>query len=295
MVSLFVLALCVATAEWALCRHRGLPAATLAETGRSLWLGLGNLLTTILFAELNLAFWYVCYEFRAFDLKVDWLYFVALLVLWDLSFYAYHRVAHSVRWFWAAHVNHHSGVELNLFTGLRNTWTGLIAGDAIFKAALVLIGFAPEHVLLASALQLVISFFQHTQLVGRLPGPIEFIFSTPSHHRVHHARNENCLDKNFGGVFIIWDRLFGTFLDERSAPTLTYGVPEAPAKWGPFSLPFHEWQRMLSDVRRARWRDKLAFLVRPPGWSPQVGKVPAPPPSAVPMPSAVSGRGPAQR
>lgn len=257
--------------EQAILWRRDPRSYSATETLGSFWLGLGNLATTALAAGFMLSFWRFCFEFRLFDLHRGVPYYVGLFVACDLMFYVYHRCAHEIRWFWAAHVNHHSSTAFNFATSIRETWTGALAGDMLFRGVLVLVGFSPEDVAVTYSIQLTYAFFLHTEWIGRMPVWIEAVFSTPSHHRVHHGSSPECLDKNFGGVFIVWDRLFGTFRDEADVPQLTYGATEGPNPRSLLSLPFHEWADMLLDVWHAPWRYKAGYLFMRPGWKHSVG------------------------
>jgi sterol desaturase/sphingolipid hydroxylase (fatty acid hydroxylase superfamily) len=153
-----------------------------------------------------------------------------------------------VRIGWAAHVNHHSSRHYNLSTALRQSFTTPLTG-IWFWTPLPLLGFAPEHVLLAHSANLLYQFFLHTESVGSL-GPVEWILNTPSHHRVHHGRNARYLDRNYGGIFIVWDRLFRTF--EPESEPCDYGLTKNLETWNPIRIGFHEWVAMGREVLAAR-------------------------------------------
>lgn len=238
------------------------------DTLTSLALGLGSTVAAALSAGavFALATWVA--RFRIFDLSYAWYWFAICFVLDDLAYYAFHRSAHRVRWFWASHVIHHSSQHYNLSTALRQTWTGFVSLNFLFRLPLFLIGFPPAMVFFVAALNLVYQFWIHTEAVGRMPRCVEAVMNTPSHHRVHHATNARYLDRNYAGVFIVWDRLFGTFERERDDDRPRYGLVH---NLGSFSLlwaAFHEWIGIARDVRAAPgWRAKLGYLWRPPGWS----------------------------
>ncbi len=137
----------------------------------------------------------------------------------DLAYYVFHRSAHRVRWFWASHVIHHSSQHYNLSTALRQTWTGFLSIAFIFRLPLFLIGFPPAMVFFVAGLNLIYQFWIHTEAIDRMPRWFEAVMNTPSHHRVHHATNARYLDRNYAGVFIVWDRMFGTFEPETEAET----------------------------------------------------------------------------
>ena len=209
------------------------------------------------------------YQYRLFTLKLDDVFTgIAFFVLFELAYYWHHRLAHEVRWLWATHSVHHSPEEMNLSVAARLGWTGLLSGSFLFFAPLVLIGFQPIAVFLMLAASLFYQIWIHTELVDRLPGPIEWLFNTPSHHRVHHASNEQYLDKNYGGVLIIWDRVFGTFAAETERPD--YGLTEPVKSYNPVRIAMWEWGRMARDVLAARsFSQVLNYLFAPPGWSPE--------------------------
>jgi sterol desaturase/sphingolipid hydroxylase (fatty acid hydroxylase superfamily) len=208
------------------------------------------------------------YQFRLFDLGFGWWVFVAAFVLDDVCYYWFHRTAHRVRWFWAAHVIHHSSQHYNLSTALRQTWTGFIAFGFLFTLPLYLIGFHPVIVAFVSGVNLIYQFWIHTEVIGRMPRWFEAVMNTPSHHRVHHATNPRYLDANFAGVFIIWDRMFGTFVEERGDDRPRYGLVRNLAGFNILWAAFHEWIGIARDVWSAPgWRNKIGYMVREPGWS----------------------------
>jgi sterol desaturase/sphingolipid hydroxylase (fatty acid hydroxylase superfamily) len=185
----------------------------------------------------------------------------------DFSFYWHHRLSHSVRLLWAAHENHHSARTLNLAVALRQSW-GEIFYKFLFWAWMPLVGFHPLMIFMMMSISLIYQYFQHTDLVGKL-GPLEWIFNTPSHHRVHHATNIKYLDKNHAGIFIIWDRLFGTFQEEDEREKPTYGVRKDFHSYNPFVIASHEYIDLWRDVRRAKSvGEALGYLFGPPGWQP---------------------------
>lgn len=192
---------------------------------------------------------------------------VLLFLADDLTYYSFHRANHEVRLLWAGHVPHHSSVHLNYATALRQG-----VGERLHKflwwAWLPLVGFDAVMILTMMAVSLFIQFFVHTQLLDRLPAPLEWLFNTPSHHRVHHASNVAYLDRNHAGVLILWDRLFGTFAAESPGDPPRYGLTKNVSTHDPVELAIHEYSALLADVRRApRWVDKLRYLLLAPGWS----------------------------
>jgi sterol desaturase/sphingolipid hydroxylase (fatty acid hydroxylase superfamily) len=231
----------------------------------SLSLGLANVLVTALTkAGATLAF-LTAYHFRLFDLGTGWPAWLMLFVADDFCYYWFHRVHHEVRLFWAAHVNHHSSRFYNLSTALRQSWTTPITGP-IFWVPMALLGFHPAMILTAQAVSLIYQFWIHTEFIGRL-GPLEWLLNTPSHHRVHHGSNVEYLDRNYGGILILWDRLFGSFEPER-AP-VDYGLTTNIDSFNPIRVGFHEWVAMFRDAAHANgWRQRLGHVFQPPGWSP---------------------------
>jgi sterol desaturase/sphingolipid hydroxylase (fatty acid hydroxylase superfamily) len=212
-----------------------------------------------------LAMW--LWEHRLFDIGWAWWAFVLCFVLDDLAYYWAHRTGHRVRWFWAAHVNHHSSQHYNLSTALRQTWTGFLALSFIFRIPLAFVGFHPAMLLFVGGVNLVYQFWIHTEAIGRLPRWFEAVMNTPSHHRVHHATNPRYLDANYAGAFIVWDRIFGTFVPEVEDEPIRYGIVRQLGTFNLLWSAFHEWIGIARDVWSAPWPHKLSYLWRPPGWS----------------------------
>lgn len=196
-----------------------------------------------------------------------WWVWVLAIVLADLAYYLQHRMSHRIRMFWAAHNVHHSSQYFNLSTALRLSW--LIPGSflaTIGYVGLALIGIPAWLVFLSQAIVLLYQFPIHTERVDRLPHAIEYVFNTPSHHRVHHGANNPYLDKNYAGIFILWDRMFGTFAAEDEP--IRYGLTKNIDTHNPIKVNYHEFAAMVGDVWRAKtWRGRLGYLFGPPGWS----------------------------
>ncbi len=198
------------------------------------------------------------------------LIFIACFVADDLRYYWFHRWSHEIRWFWASHVNHHSSQHYNLSTALRQTWTSNLTGAFLMRVPLVLVGFDPLMVFFSGSINLVYQYWIHTELIGRMPRWFEAVMNTPSHHRVHHATNPRYLDANYAGTFIIWDKLFGTFVPEQPlADRPRYGIVGNLLTFNPLRICFHEWQSMIRDATRRGLtpRQRLGYLFGPPGWS----------------------------
>lgn len=238
------------------------------DTLTSLMLGLGSTVAGALSgtAVFALATW--VWQFRAFDIGYQWYWFVIAFVIDDLAYYVFHRSAHRVRWFWASHVIHHSSQHYNLSTALRQTWTGFFSIGFLFRLPLFLTGFPPAMVFFVAALNLIYQFWIHTEVIDRMPGWFEAVMNTPSHHRAHHATNPRYLDSNYAGVFIVWDRMFGTFVAERDDDRPRYGIVKNLGSFNLLWAAFHEWIGIAIDVWRAPGlRAKLGYMVMPPGWS----------------------------
>jgi sterol desaturase/sphingolipid hydroxylase (fatty acid hydroxylase superfamily) len=190
---------------------------------------------------------------------------VSAIVLWDLLYYWNHRWMHEVRVLWANHVSHHSSERYNLSTALRQPWSGLTM--AWVFAPMPLLGFPAKITFRAGQLNLLYQYWIHTEAIDRLPKPIEAVFNTPSHHRAHHGANQQYLDKNYGGILIIWDKLFGTF--EPEVRRIKYGLTKNISTYNPFRIAYHEYASIVRDVRAAKdLRHKLGHVFGRPGWTP---------------------------
>lgn len=213
---------------------------------------------------IGLFFW--LYTHRLFDIPLSWWSVLLLFVGQDFLYYWFHRASHRIRWLWASHVVHHSSERLNLSTAFRQSMTYPVSGMWVFWLPLALLGFQPGHVVLVVAVNLAFQFFIHTEAVRQL-GPFERIFNTPSHHRVHHARNPEYIDRNYAGVLIVWDKLFGTFVPEDEANPPEYGIHRPVHTDNILLMIFHEWRDMLTDALRPGplWL-RLKHLWAPPDW-----------------------------
>jgi sterol desaturase/sphingolipid hydroxylase (fatty acid hydroxylase superfamily) len=190
---------------------------------------------------------------------------VVLVLVQDFSYYWFHRCSHRVRWFWATHAVHHSSNELNLGASYRFGWTGRISGTTIFYVPMMFLGFAPSAVGIAGAFALLYQFWLHAEWIPKL-GPLEWVFNTPSHHRVHHAANPEYLDRNYGGVLIVWDRMFGTFAAERDDVPCRYGLVTPLRSNNPIVIGFHEWAALVRDLWHAKsFREAFSAIAGPPG------------------------------
>lgn len=208
-----------------------------------------------------------CYQFHFFEIKNIWGYWLVLILVQDFLYWSLHTVGHYVRLFWAMHVTHHSSTYFNLTTGFRATVFEPVY-RVFFYLPLAFMGFNALDILFTYLLTQIYGNLIHTQTVGKLHPIIEYIFVTPSHHRVHHASNLKYLDKNMGMVLIIWDRLFGTFQKELSNETIRYGITKQPDDSKLTNVIFHEFIALGKDIKKApSFIDKIKYIVKAPGWS----------------------------
>jgi sterol desaturase/sphingolipid hydroxylase (fatty acid hydroxylase superfamily) len=222
------------------------------ETAASLIIALGNKVLaplTASIAAIPLLFLYQC---RLFDFPPEAAWSWPLLFLGvDLCYYFHHIAMHRIRWLWASHAVHHSATRMNWSAGVRLGWGSYLTGGMVFYAPMVLLGFHPAAVLAMLALGLSYQFFVHMAQPPHL-GPLEWVLNTPRNHHVHHAFNPCCIDKNFGFVLIIYDRMFGTFAEAPAHEELRFGLAAGAATNNPVQIVFHVWKKMFADVLRAR-------------------------------------------
>ncbi|OBJ61676.1 sterol desaturase family protein [Mycobacterium sp. 1423905.2] len=234
----------------------------------SISMGLVSVATTAGWKTLALLGYAAIYAYLApWHLPVSaWYTWVIAIVGVDLLYYAYHRIAHRVRLIWATHQAHHSSQYFNFATALRQKWNN--SGEILMWMPLPLMGVPPWLVFFAFSVNLIYQFWVHTERVDKLPRIFEFVFNTPSHHRVHHGMDQVYLDKNYGGIFILWDRLFGTFQAELFRPH--YGLTKQVDTFNIWKLQTHEYRAIARDWRSAtRLRDRLGYVFGPPGWAPR--------------------------
>lgn len=237
------------------------------DTFSSLALGIGNVIVGFATKLMIFGLFTFIYQFRLFELDYhQWWYWVLLFFAEDFSYYWFHRISHHVNYFWASHVVHHSSQYYNLAAALRQTWTGNATGSFLFWAWLPFIGFHPIWILFMQQISLIYQFWIHTETVNKLPKPVELIFNTPSHHRVHHGTDLKYLDKNHAGILIIWDRLFGSFQPEEERPT--YGLTKNIGSLNPFIVAFKTWGELFKKAARAgSFKNGINYFLKPPGWS----------------------------
>ncbi len=228
------------------------------DTMASLAMGIGSLLFA---GVVQLATYRVSdllWPHRFFDLGDGPLAWALTALAWEFSFYWHHRWGHEVRIFWASHVNHHSSQHFNFSTALRQEWTPFT--NLLVYPPWVLLGMRPHILAICGGLNLVYQFFLHTELLGKLPRPLEFILNTPSHHRVHHASNPRYLDKNYGGSLIVFDRLLGTYAEE--AEPVVYGLTKNVESFNPWVIAWHEYSAVFREVRRAKGFSAKILVIR---------------------------------
>jgi sterol desaturase/sphingolipid hydroxylase (fatty acid hydroxylase superfamily) len=238
------------------------------DTLASLAMGIGNVIISAVTTLGAIALFSLAHRHRVVDVTV-----APPIVAWtllflgeDLCYYAFHRTHHHVRLLWAAHVHHHSSQYFNLSTALRQPWFTPITGPW-FWLPLAFIGFTPPMILTAQAVSLIYQFWIHTEVIRKLPAPLEWVLNTPSHHRVHHGSNPLYLDRNHGGVLIVWDRLFGTF--EPETEPVRYGLTKNIVSFNPFRIATHEVVSLACDVKASRsMREALGCLFGPPSRAP---------------------------
>ena len=239
------------------------------DTFASLAMGIGNVIISAFTTLGAVALWSWGYEHRLASLGqvAAWWSWALLFFAEDFCYYWFHRTHHGVRFLWAAHVNHHTSQYFNLSTALRQPWFTPITGP-VFWLPLALLGYPPYMILTAEALSLIYQFWIHTEVVRRLPRPLEWLLNTPSHHRVHHGKNVRYLDRNHGGVLILYDRLFRTFAAEDEREPVRYGITHDLMTFNPLRIAVHEFASIAHDVRHARsLRAVLGYVFAPPGWS----------------------------
>ncbi|WP_299599578.1 sterol desaturase family protein [uncultured Tateyamaria sp.] len=266
-VPFFIVAIAIELA-WIVIKHRGGRYET-RDAVTSLIMGAGSVASGIILGFIAWGFFMWLWAITPFDLGTGIWVVLICFVLDDLRYYWVHRFGHRIRWVWASHVNHHSSQHYNLTTALRQTWTGTFTFMMVVRAPLILLGFHPAMVLFVGGLNLIYQFWIHTEAIRKLPRSVEAVMNTPSHHRVHHGRNARYLDANYAGVFIIWDKIFGTFVPELDSEKPDYGLVQNIGTFNPIRVAFHEWVGIWKDVtqRGLTLKDRLLYTVAPPGWS----------------------------
>ncbi|MGK4584299.1 sterol desaturase family protein [Kitasatospora sp. HPMI-4] len=235
------------------------------DTATSLTMGLGSLLFDAGWKIPVVAVYSVLYELTPLRVPVLWWTVPLMLLTQDFFYYWVHRGHHMVRILWASHVVHHSSRHYNLSTALRQPWTSATAWP--FYIPMILAGVHPAALAFCSSASLVYQFWIHTERIDRLPRPVEYVLNTPSHHRVHHSSQGGYLDRNFGGILIVWDRLFGSFTPETTR--CVFGLTKNLDTFNPLRVATHEYVSIARDVARAgSWSDRVRHLTKGPGWQP---------------------------
>ena len=240
---------------------------------KEVWLSLGDLagrkLSVLLPLSLATPVFHFAWEHRLFTVTLNSALMVFLLFIGqEFCYYWYHRASHRIRFFWATHAVHHSPNQMSLASAYRLGWTGKITGSAVFFAPLVWLGVRPEVVLATLSANLLYQFWLHNDWMPKL-GWLEYVFNTPSAHRVHHASNIDYLDANYGGVLIIFDRLFGTYVEERADEPVRYGLVHPSTTYNPIVNQFEHWVSLFRDIAKSAkpWH-AIGYLMMPPGWEP---------------------------
>ena len=252
--------------ELLVARHRGLQAYHFHDAITDLSCGIGSRIAGVGGKALGLVGYSAVWHLTAiFTVEPDWWSWVAVIVGVDFCYYWLHRAGHRVNVVWAGHVVHHQSEDYNLAVALRQSWY-IPFVEWIFYLPLAVLGFPPVMYLAATAINTLYQFWIHTETIGRM-GPLEWVFNTPSHHRVHHGTNPEYIDKNYGGITIIWDRLFGTFEAEKAE--VVYGTIKPLRSWNPLWANVANWVTMAQTLRSARGlTDVIAILFGPSGWTP---------------------------
>ena len=239
---------------------------TVKDTATSLSMGVGSIIANLGWGLVNVAVYEGLHSLTPLRVPSALWSWLILFVAYDFCYYWEHRANHRIRILWASHVVHHSSQRFNLSTALRQTWTGI--GSLPFALPLILLGFSPAMVFASAAMNLLYQFWIHTERIDKMWAPVEWVMNTPSHHRVHHGSNNGYLDKNYAGVFIVWDRLFRSF--EAETEKVRYGLTKDIDTYNPLRVAVHEYAAIGRDLRAARsWRARFGYVLRGPGWSPE--------------------------
>jgi sterol desaturase/sphingolipid hydroxylase (fatty acid hydroxylase superfamily) len=233
------------------------------DTATNIIMGLASQAWAFPFAIAHVFIYNFLYTISPLKMPTDvWWSWVLVLFLDDFFYYWFHRASHEIRFFWNFHVVHHSSEYFNLSVAVRQSWFSGIA-HWIFYAPIALLGFPPWMMIAAHGFNLIYQFWIHTPFVKSLGAPLEYILNTPSHHRVHHAVNEPYLDKNYGGILIIWDRMFGSFVPEKEKPR--YGIIKPLRSFNPLWANLHAWKEMFDAMREKKTlRDRLRCVFGAP-------------------------------
>lgn len=236
------------------------------EAGANVLIGIGNgLLSLTVYGSIFIVTLWFAEQVALWHIPTNGYTWILALIAADFSYYWMHRIEHKVRFFWAIHSVHHSSIEFDLTTGLRLAWLeGLF--EWIFFIPLVLLGFDLVQVTVSIIIVVAYQTWIHTEHIGKL-GWLDKLLNTPSVHRVHHGSNRKYIDKNFGGIFMLWDKIFGTYQAEEEK--VVYGLMSNIHTSNPIQINFYEWKMMFRDMQRtSKFKDKWFWMINPPGWKP---------------------------
>lgn len=234
--------------EWVISNYKKRNYYDGKDTLAATVIGLGNVAISAVLKITTFAIVLFFYNLVSWSIPIVWWSFILCFIWIDFWRYWAHRVAHENRFWWATHITHHSSEKYNWSVSFRLGWTQHI--KIIFFIPVALAGFHPVVFFICHQIAVLYQFWIHTEYIRKMPKPIEYIFTTPSHHRVHHARNDKYLDKNYGSTFIIWDRIFGTFQPEQEQAD--YGITKPVNSYNPVFLCFHEWMDILRDIKNSK-------------------------------------------
>lgn len=263
-------ALSVAWEWWAVKSKRATGTYQTSDAIVSMTMGIGSAVSGILGSIFLVSVSLIIWEYRVYEMPLNALSLITAFIVYDFIYYWKHRFMHRTRWWWANHVVHHSSNYYNLSTALRQPWTGPVSGLFVVGLPMVLVGWHPAVIGLVGGINLVYQFWIHTEAIDKMPNWFEVVWNTPSHHRVHHGRNPRYLDSNYAGVWIVWDKMFGTFVPELESDKPDYGLVTPLESRNPFWVAIHEYVALFKDfskdgLRPDRW---VRRLYNPPGWSP---------------------------
>ena len=254
--------------EWRIAWRRALPLYHRRDFFASMGVMGITVVIDVLPKLMGVILMFICWEASPFKDVISHApqWWLLLFFLDDLTYYGFHRANHEVRFLWAGHVPHHNSQFYNYGTALRQG-VGERCLKYLFWCPLALLGFDPVMIVTMMSVSLIYQFWLHTETIDRMPRWFEWLFNTPSHHRVHHGSNVRYLDRNHAGVLIIWDRLFGTFSEEVKEEPVRYGLTNNIDTYRPTSIAFGEYATIIKDLKRTqRWQDGLRYLLLAPGW-----------------------------
>lgn len=255
---------------WAVSTGRAKGTYDARDAVVSMMMGFGNVIVNTSTSAIALWMLSLLWPSRLHTFNFSWSMFVIVFVAYDFVYYWQHRLAHRMRWFWMEHVTHHSSEKYNLTTALRQPWFGPFTGLIVLSWPLVLLGIHPLILIFVHGVNLVYQFWIHTESINKMPKWFEAVFNTPSHHRVHHATNPRYLDANYAGVFIIWDKIFGSFVSERDDDAPVYGIVKPVSSFNPLVVAYHELFSLFKDCLNDGFRPDIWVkrFINSPGWSP---------------------------